>query len=94
MERERTWEFDPGELDDGERVSLCEVLDRILNKGAVIAGEVVISVANVDLLYLGLQLVVTSVETARRTGMGGAGLLLEVGKENTGAMRNGNPGPV
>jgi gas vesicle structural protein len=49
-----------------QRVSLCEALDRILNKGAVISGELTIAVANVDLLYLSLQLVVTSVETARR----------------------------
>jgi hypothetical protein len=49
-----------------QRVSLCEALDRILNKGAVISGELTISVANVDLLYLSLQLVLTSVETARR----------------------------
>ena len=52
-------------LNETEHVSLCEALDRILNKGAVVAGEVTISVANIDLVYLGLQLVVTSVETAR-----------------------------
>jgi hypothetical protein len=50
-----------------ERVSLCETLDRVLNKGVVVAGEVVISVADIDLIYLGLQLVLTSVETARQT---------------------------
>lgn len=49
---------------DRERVSLCEVLDRVLNTGVVIVGEVVISVADVDLIYLGLQLTLTSVETA------------------------------
>jgi gas vesicle structural protein len=48
---------------DTERVSLCEALDRVLNKGAVIAGEAVISVADVDLIHLGLQLLVSSVET-------------------------------
>jgi len=45
--------------------SLCETLDRVLHKGAVIAGDVVISLAGVDLLYLGVQLVVTSIETMR-----------------------------
>ena len=50
---------------NGERVSLCETLDRVLNKGAVVAGEVTISVADVDLIYLGLQLMISSVETAR-----------------------------
>jgi hypothetical protein len=53
------------ELDDAEHVTLCEALDRVLNKGAVIMGEVIVSVADVDLIYLGLQVVLTSIETAR-----------------------------
>jgi hypothetical protein len=52
--------------DEMQRISLCEALDRILNKGAVVSGELTIAVANVDLLYLSLQLVITSVETAKR----------------------------
>jgi hypothetical protein len=48
-----------------ERVSLCETLDRVLNKGAVVAGEVTISVADIDLIYLGLQIMISSVEAAR-----------------------------
>lgn len=87
-------QLDLSRLDDAERVSLCEVLDRVLNKGAVVAGEVIISVADVDLLYLGLQLVITSVETARKTGQGGACLLLEVGKENTGVAHNNGRGAI
>lgn len=47
-----------------DRISLCETLDRVLNKGVVVAGEVVISVAGIDLVYLGLTLTLTSVETA------------------------------
>ena len=53
-------------LDEKEHVSLCEALDRILNKGAVIVGDVMISVADIDLVYLGLQVILTSVETVRR----------------------------
>ena len=53
-------------VNDSEHISLCEALDRILNKGAVVVGEVTISVANVDLVYLGLQVILTSIETARR----------------------------
>ncbi len=53
-------------LEETEHVSLCEALDRILNKGAVVAGEVTISVADIDLIYLGLQVILTSVETARQ----------------------------
>lgn len=51
-------------FDENEQVALCEAIDRILNKGAVIVGEATISVANVDLIYLALQVVLTSVETA------------------------------
>jgi gas vesicle structural protein len=48
-----------------ERASLCELLDRVLNRGVVVGGEIAISVADVDLLYLGLQLVLTSIEKTR-----------------------------
>ena len=51
-----------------QRISLCETLDRVLNKGVVVAGDVIISIADVDLLYLGVNLVVTSVESMRRWG--------------------------
>lgn len=65
-----TWEEDYLQHipDERERCSLCEALDRILNKGAVVAGEVTISVAGIDLIYLGLQILLTSVETARQLG--------------------------
>ncbi len=49
---------------DSKDVSLCEALDRILNKGAVLFGEVMISVADIDLVYLGLKLILSSMETA------------------------------
>ena len=45
-------------------ISLCETLDRVLNKGVVVKGEIILSVADVDLVYVGLQLVLTSVATA------------------------------
>ena len=53
-------------LDEKVNVTLCEALDRILNKGAVIVGDVMISVADIDLVYLGLQVILCSAETARR----------------------------
>ncbi len=59
----------PEGLTETERVSLCETLDRVLNKGVVVVGEVFISVAGVDLIYLGVNLVLTSVETARSSGI-------------------------
>ena len=44
-------------------VTLLEVLDRVLDKGVVISGDIVISLADVDLIYLGLRLLLSSVET-------------------------------
>lgn len=49
-----------------ERVTLLEVLDRALTKGVVISGDIVISVADVDLVYLGLKVLLSSVETMER----------------------------
>jgi len=62
-------------LPDSQDVSLCEALDRILNKGAVLFGEVMISVADIDLIYLGLQVILASMETARGFKPGGEGQL-------------------
>jgi hypothetical protein len=54
-------------------ISLCEALDRVLNTGVVALGEVTLSVADVDLIYLGLQLVVTSIESGRELAPANAG---------------------
>jgi hypothetical protein len=50
----------------GQDVSLMEVLDRVLNKGVVISGDLTISVADVDLIFLGLRVILSSVETMER----------------------------
>ena len=58
-------DFQPVDLLGGEdEVSLLEILDHVLNSGVVIHGSLVISLAGVDLVYLGLNMVLTSVETA------------------------------
>jgi gas vesicle structural protein len=49
-----------------DEVSLLELADRLLNRGVVITGEAVISVAGVDLIYLGLNVVLTAVENLPR----------------------------
>jgi gas vesicle structural protein len=49
-----------------EEVSLLEIIDHVLNAGVVIHGSLVISLAGVDLVYVGLNVVLTSVETALR----------------------------
>jgi hypothetical protein len=45
-------------------LSLLETLDHVLNRGLVIAGEITIAVADIDLIYVGLNVMVSSVETA------------------------------
>lgn len=47
--------------------SLLDILDHVLNAGVVLHGSVVISIAGVDLVYVGINAVLTSVETALRT---------------------------
>ena len=49
-----------------KEISLVEALDRTLDKGAVIAGDIIISVADVDLIYLGLRVLASSVETMEK----------------------------
>ena len=46
-------------------ISLLETLDHVLNRGLVIAGEITISVADIDLIFVGLNVMVSSVETAQ-----------------------------
>jgi len=53
-------------LDAEERISLVEMVNRVLDKGVVVTGEAVIGVGGVDLVYLGLQLVLSSVDTLDR----------------------------
>jgi len=45
-------------------LSLLETLDHVLDRGLVIAGEITISVADVDLVFVGLNVLISSVETA------------------------------
>jgi hypothetical protein len=52
--------------DEVRQISLCETLDRVLNKGVVLAGEVVISVADIELIYLNVRVLLTSVDTVER----------------------------
>lgn len=48
-------------------LSVLEALDHLLDRGVVIAGEATISIAGVDLLYLGLNVVLANVDSIQRT---------------------------
>jgi flagellar biosynthesis/type III secretory pathway protein FliH len=49
--------------------SLADVLERVLDKGVVIAGDVVINVLDIELLTLKLRLLIASADTARQMGI-------------------------
>jgi hypothetical protein len=53
---------------DDDQLSLAELVNRVLDRGAVISGDVVISIAGVDLVYVGLRVLLSSVESIRDHG--------------------------
>ena len=53
--------------ESGDDISLLDILDHVLNSGVVIHGSIVISLAGVDLVFLGLNVVLTAIETARQS---------------------------
>lgn len=50
-------------------VALVDLVDRLLGGGVVIAGDVTLAAADVDLVYLGLRAMLTSVATAEEKGL-------------------------
>ena len=55
-----------GDQLEEQELSLLETLDHVLNRGLVIAGEITIAVADIDLIFLGLNVMLSSVETAQQ----------------------------
>lgn len=53
-----------GEIANKKQVTLLEVVEKLLDKGVVISGNLILSIADIDLVYLDLNLIVTSVQTA------------------------------
>jgi Gas vesicle protein len=51
-----------------EEVALIDLVDRLLGGGVVIAGDVTLAVADVDLVYVGLRALISSVATAEEKG--------------------------
>ena len=63
-----------GDIFGEERLELSDLLSHVLDKGVVLKGEVMLAVADIDLVRLDLGLLLTAVETALgRGGGGGAG---------------------
>jgi hypothetical protein len=57
----------PGHSDGAS--NLADVLERVLDKGIVIAGDIQVNLLDIELLTIKLRLVVASVDTARRMGL-------------------------
>ena len=49
-----------------QQITLLELVDRVLNKGVVLTGDITLSVADVDLVYVGLRVLLASVGTLER----------------------------
>lgn len=59
----------PADDDDAalqKEATLLDLVDRLLDKGVVLTGDVTLSVADVDLVYVGLRVLISSVEAAQR----------------------------
>ena len=50
-------------------VALLELLDRVIDHGVVLSGDITIAVADVDLVYLGVRLILTTIERAEDAGV-------------------------
>ena len=48
-----------------QELTLLDLLDRVLNKGIVVKGELTLAVADIDLVHVSLRALISSVETAR-----------------------------
>lgn len=46
----------------GHDLAILDLLDRVIDQGVILAGDVTISVADVDLIYLGLRVLLAPVE--------------------------------
>lgn len=58
-----------GVVDADRDVTLLDLADRLLDKGVVLSGDIVLSVAGVDLVYVSLRALVASVDTAMALGV-------------------------
>ena len=56
-----------GEVIDHAPLELSDLINRVLDKGVVIAGSVTISVGDIDLIQLDLTVVLTAIATTRST---------------------------
>ena len=59
----------PDLVSPSRSTGLVEILDRVLDKGLVIAGDIKINLANVELLTIQVRLLICSIDKAEQIGM-------------------------
>ena len=69
MTDSRSTTLDSRRVGPGEDVALIDLLDRLLGGGVVLAGDITLAVADIDLVYVGLRALISSVATAEREGV-------------------------
>ncbi|MEE6451651.1 gas vesicle protein [Gottfriedia acidiceleris] len=52
-----------------DNITLLDILDGVLDKGVVITGDLVLSIADIDLVYVNICLLVTAVESIHERGI-------------------------
>jgi hypothetical protein len=61
--------YRPGELDNGQPAQLADVLERVLDKGIVIAGDIQVNLLDIELLTIKLRLLIASADKAKEMGI-------------------------
>ncbi len=72
-----------------KELALVDLLDRIIYKGVILWGDITISVADVDLIYLGLKILLTSAERAEEMRRNAS--LASLAEKVLSAERTGEP---
>ena len=49
-----------------QQITLVELVDRVLNRGVVVTGDITLAVAGIDLVYVGLRVLLASASTLDR----------------------------
>jgi hypothetical protein len=70
-----------------QTTTLADLLDRVLDKGLVVAGDISISLANVELLTIRIRLLVCSIDKAEQIGLN----WWRYDKSLSGGTRDGDP---
>lgn len=55
-------------INEKREITLLDILDSVIDKGVIIKGDLVISIANVDLIYLELKVLLAAVQTLTENG--------------------------